>query len=422
MRGIALKKDVIENNLLIYVYCFIGLISFYPFYLWPTYNSIYVEPIIKIFVFLGALYAGYNHLKQSVLSLKYFTYFLLALLLLIINTIYFYRNVENINRVLSEILYVFFIISIAFLKNPDKKKLFLIFNQSFAFILLPSLIVWILLLLNFNIPYDTLKPFNLGKLASGALYRNYYGLSIILKTQNIYLVDRLCGIFDEPGLVGTVSGLLLVANNLNLKHLANKIIFVAGLLSFSTAFYVIIILIILLKGLQKKLLYLMIVVLLIFFYPFFINMDISFPPAKRIQNAITIENFRLRGDNRISLEAKNEISQLVSKDKLSIILGYGAGSIAKNNKLFGNWSYKLYLYERGVIDVILYFVILIISIYSINDGFKLNKLQLNLIIIFVLSLYQRPDALSTPGYLIILLGGIEYLKNKQILTNYIKIL
>ena len=53
-------------------------------------------------------------------------------------------------------------------------------------------------------------------------------------------VYRFMGPFDEPGVLGTISALLLSADKLNLNKNSNKIIFFSGLISLSLAFYVLI--------------------------------------------------------------------------------------------------------------------------------------------------------------------------------------
>lgn len=49
--------------------------------------------------------------------------------------------------------------------------------------------------------------------------------------------NRFNGLFDEPGVVGTISFLLLFAEKFNLKKIGNIILLISGLLSFSLFFY-----------------------------------------------------------------------------------------------------------------------------------------------------------------------------------------
>jgi hypothetical protein len=62
------------------------------------------------------------------------------------------------------------------------------------------------------------------------------------------LLSRLCGIYDEPGMVGTLSALLLAARGFRLDSIWPRLLLVAGLLSFSLAFCVLAVLGFLLAG------------------------------------------------------------------------------------------------------------------------------------------------------------------------------
>ena len=65
-------------------------------------------------------------------------------------------------------------------------------------------------------------------------YRDYYVTSFV----HIGSFIRACGFFNEPGFYGTIIALFLVIDGINLKKLDNVIILIAGVLTFSAAFYI----------------------------------------------------------------------------------------------------------------------------------------------------------------------------------------
>ena len=68
-------------------------------------------------------------------------------------------------------------------------------------------------------------------------YRDYYVTSFV----HIGSFIRACGFFNEPGFYGTIIALFLVIDGINLKKLDNVIILIAGVLTFSAAFYILLI-------------------------------------------------------------------------------------------------------------------------------------------------------------------------------------
>jgi len=80
-------------------------------------------------------------------------------------------------------------------------------------------------------------------MAQGGGYYLHAPGALLLSGNNLSLpwggeLYRLCAMYDEPGMVGTLSAFLLAGNRFRLKPLPFLIIFLGGLLSFSLAFIV----------------------------------------------------------------------------------------------------------------------------------------------------------------------------------------
>lgn len=116
------------------------------------------------------------------------------------------------------------------------------FSIIFALSVLPGIVVSLLSIAGVNIEFDHKPLLNPVMAAAGGYYLNVPG--VLLLGNNVTALPwggalyRLCGIYDEPGMIGTVSAFLLAANRFRIKSPVNIILFVGGLLSFSLAFAV----------------------------------------------------------------------------------------------------------------------------------------------------------------------------------------
>lgn len=405
-----------------YIYALVAIISLGVFYFWPTYMEGQLKIIYRLMFLLASSLVICEILKRK-RGTCFYCISLLWWSILIIYNIFYYRNYIAIKW-----SYVFFVFIIPFLSvyyttlnQKGKKEIFYSFNKLLAIIMMPSLVIWLLLILGIDISYHVILPNHDGKVDVGLIYKCYLELSVILTSiGNVTSVDRLCGIFDEPGVVGTISGLLIAANGMSLTKKENIVILISGILSFSTAFYIILLLLLFFKILaQKKLIVIFLVPMLCLLYYIFINIPTTFPPLVRVQNAVTFDEGKLQGNNRESLATKAELDNIIKNHFLDLIGGYGHEAIKNNPKLFGSWSYRLFIYERGLIAVLIYGMQFFIAALYANRGMRFNYNQSIFMFIFVLSLYQRPEAACSIAYLIIFAGGIANLAtiNRNVQSN-----
>lgn len=130
-----------------------------------------------------------------------------------------------------------FFTTLAFIPFVKKRILsysFLIFKKLLAYLTLVSLIMWILVVvLGVNLPYTVVSPLNELKDYD---YRSYFFLLVPLKITDFDILKFNC-IFDEPGVVGTYSLLMLISNNFNWKNKENWVFFLSGIVAFSFFFY-----------------------------------------------------------------------------------------------------------------------------------------------------------------------------------------
>lgn len=116
------------------------------------------------------------------------------------------------------------------------------FELLLALSLIPGL-VWLgALVAGVPLTTDTMPVPNAAFADAGVRLLRFPG-AVFIETNSVPLpwggiLTRLCGMFDEPGRVGTLAGLTLAAGRFDLRSLGARILFVAGLCSFSLAFLV----------------------------------------------------------------------------------------------------------------------------------------------------------------------------------------
>lgn len=215
---------------------------------------------------------------------------------------------------------------------------------------------------------------------------------------------RLCGLFNEPGYFGTVLGLVLCVENFNFKKKSNIVLFFAGCLSFSLAFIMIYILYLLLSNFKRFLFCIFIIGIL----PILINIipdnQYTVYEINNLLLRLTITENGLVGNNRSTIKLDNAI-KLQNDDFTSIIFGKGAGYANKVSQ--GHFTYKSYYLNYGLAGffLILCFPMIIAVLKSLP-----NYKALAFVIVFGISIMQRPDLYSSIEYFAILFGGIECIK------------
>lgn len=297
-----------------------------------------------------------------------------------------------------------FLLSVLFLSvyltEPHYNKI-IVFKKVYslyAWILIPGLIVYTLLFVitlpNFIIPgrNPDLVEF----------YRNY--IFYVFPTSDIDLLPRFRAIFDEAGVVGNVSFLLLFFKEFKLRTWKDWIILTSGLVSFSLFFYVASLLSVFLINITsfKKLLYRTLVILV--FYIVFVNLEFF---QVLIFERITIYE-KLIGENRTQDIFNDGYEKLINSSDL--FFGKGMGSV--EDLFFRDAaiaSYKSFVYQYGIIGIILLFISYLYIIRRRLDA----RLSLLVMIAIGLVFYQR-QWIFVYYFSIIVFSGIEIMRfNKK---------
>ncbi|MEE7568473.1 hypothetical protein IV508_02595 [Citrobacter werkmanii] len=262
------------------------------------------------------------------------------------------------------------------------------FRKIFILSLIPGLIIYLLLVLGFDLPYTILDAHNVLKDSLGIYYRDYGGtvaLSHLIITTGTSTIIRFSGMLDEPGLLGTICALLLLADRINLKRISNVILLVSGIVSISLAFYLLILLGVILQGKRR---------ITSLFVVFILGVSVYYSPVydnflkKRLD---TDGTGMILKDNRVSDCFQSYYDNFTKSDDISLMLGNGNNAHLDTNCDVS--SYKMYVYDYGYLG---FFILVILQVlqYVIpffrSDFIRFTKFSFVFLCLFSLSYYQRP--------------------------------
>lgn len=262
-----------------------------------------------------------------------------------------------------------------------------------------GIVAYLSYIFSIGLPYS-IEPYYSRDGLTGWSYINYKFAYIVLDFRGL----RLCGLFNEPGLFGTILALVLIADKLNYKKIDNIVLFIGGILSFSLAFFLLIFIAILLILLQRVIKPKYIVYCILTIIVIAIALPVLVEKNEMVAYLVDRMNFEdgvLAGDNRTNDVFDWYFQQMFSDGKFLFGYGHGFNSFTEA----GGLSYKKVVIEYGIIGVTILWGLLLAEALKRN---KHNKMGLMFIICFFASIYQRPSVLSL-NYFLILFGGIAYI-------------
>lgn len=224
---------------------------------------------------------------------------------------------------------------------------------------------------------------------------------------------RLCGIFNEPGYLGTVLALILCVEKYNLRNKGNVIMLVASICTMSFAFYLISFLYLFLKNIGniKKMMIgvasVVAVLVLLNIFPLLVNVGDISPEFEQLISRFSItKNGKFSGDNRTDLYVDEAFEKIFYSEK--IIYGNGGG-YARSIASKGTSSIVLMIVDYGFLGIIISYGTLLLSSLVFN---KVTVSSLAYILVFFISTYQRPDIFWLT-YFVLLFGGLVRINSME---------
>ncbi len=287
----------------------------------------------------------------------------------------------------------------------------------FALSLIPAIFVFLCLQFGIGLPHVSLSA-DAGKEMTGQSYELYLGLATMLRNQGGQL-NRLCGMYREPGFVGTLGALFLLGDKISLKKWENVVILVACLFTFSLAFFIMLILGLMFRAVGKMktkngaTIGFLMILLLVVGYFVFINIPIN-PNSMlgELQGRLIITEDGLAGDNRFgSSEWAEDAYDAFLQMPLSVrLFGYGKDLRTVPGTKVSIWqsvcSYKEYVFGFGFLGLGIVIAGLVLSILAkyrkLPRGQRWNIIVL--LLVFLISIYQRYNVTNF-HYYCVLFGG-----------------
>lgn len=264
-----------------------------------------------------------------------------------------------------------------------KSRVFIYFRYLLVISSACGIIAYFIYLVGIPFPYTVVRYYAI-ETQSQANYINYFNIVLYRGSTGVL---RLCGPFNEPGLLGTFCALFIASDNMRITKIGNLIIFIAGALSFSLAFWVLIsIYYVLINVNNWKLL--LSVFIFAFLYFIISEMQIDNETWNYFINRI----FHNIDNSRTTKKFDLLFSNFLKSNRKWFGLGVGL-------QVVGVQSIKMSVYSYGIIGTFFYIL------FFFYAGVKQTRKHLPYIIVFLLSMIQRPRLFS-PGYFILLFGGL----------------
>lgn len=366
-----------------------------PYFVWSLNNTIYryIFTLCLLTMFWGHI----KVLKNTELML--FFYFLLTLFLLAVLT------GSNIFGALPIIL----LGAIPFASSLFLKRSYLVFYNLYAILISISLIVMLIVTSGVSVPNNIIPPLNTLKFYNYLAYP-FWVVPMNMEPPLVFGVGRFCGIFDEPGVIGTLSVLILFIEKYNLKKWQNIAVLLSALISFSLFFYIMsmLYLIYYVSVKNSKKFYRIIV----FFMTIFL-LVLSFENSA-VSNYIwgrlkyDTERSTIVGDNR----ADTDLVEFIREIRGTKLYFFGLGLYDKEllRSFDGSAGYRNAILRYGVFGITLY--VLFFIIYA-NSKIGHNHLYYLFLLLLFLTLFQRPAFLHV-HYIFLFVVFVEANKKSQL--------
>lgn len=400
-----MKKRFDAERFIIFLFTISIFCNGYLFYTWSTYSGV-LKWVARGFQRFGFILLPCLLLmmkrKLSMPLKKLLLFFAAVILQLHICCMGLY-NKSSINITIITLfvdLFCFFL-----LKKEQRVQIHKYAIYIFAVVCLPSALYFILKVFGLDLPSQILYSNQAAKIRNGVYYLHFpFGLLI---HQNGVFPYRLSGVFDEAGFVGSLAALFIASGYKRVDKKWIILLLFEGIVSLSMAFYLLLILFIFIYSIHEgafKFAAIIVTLLIAFFI--FMNVDFDNSYVNAIKNRIDFTSSILVKDNRTSSGFDREYASFMEGKGYSFYMGNGKDAVSNNDSMNASYSYKCLIYDYGVIGFTLYLLFFAIGAFF----FGINMNTLPFLIVFFVSIYQRPYVFTTM-YVIIYFSALELINN-----------
>lgn len=353
----SLKSFLSKNNVLPLILALLLFLKCRPYFVWG-WNELLLASLSLVIAFIALSKIDIKDRNRLIA----FTVLLLAYFL-----ISFLRGAR-----MGAIIYIS-LAFIPFMKYDFFMQVYESFKSILAIVLCLSLGSLVLVLTGVLTPSGVIGALNDLK---DYAYVQYFMLVIPTHVSDAFA--RFCSVFDEPGVVGTMCSLILIAEDFRFKDKRNIAFLVSGMLSFSLFFYMIVVIYLLLRsGIKGKIGW---VAAILIFYIATRNTELFYD---RIWSRLEFGGSGLiEGNNRNS----DALLDIWDRYKFTpgIMFGYGDRFV---KDFYESASIQLFILRDGFVFVFLYFY----SFYKLMCAHISSKRNILIYLaVMFLTLYQRP--------------------------------
>ena len=327
-----------------------------PFFFW----HIPVPAIAEGILFLVLITCFKNTEVTPLRIIMFLLYIVLAIL-------------DNGN-IFSKILKLF-ICPLFFCDALSIKQIYDSFTKILCISLLLSIPIYILVVFfGLDLPHTTIDPLNTMRDEKYVLYP-----FLVQAPSNAFSINyRFLGMFDEPGVIGTFCGIILLLDRFDFKKRRNWVFAISGLFSMSLTFFFILAMGVLFYS-PKKVKLIVILLIPLAVYLLYNNDVVYYYVFRRFE----VNDGKFAGYNRTSMDF--DLYFLSFLNSPNALWGLGAGTSAELDE--GGASFKHMIVDYGLVFfVIYYFSFILDSIIRIKKWYKIAIY----IICISCILYQRP--------------------------------
>ena len=292
----------------------------------------------------------------------------------------------------------FLLIPLLIFPDDEKMIVYHYIIRLYAAFMAISIIVYILVVwVGVSFPGYYLSPANLYKEHD---YIKYPFMVMANDLRHPEEVFRFYSVFDEAGVVGTLAAIFLWIENYKLRKWYNLIIFISGLLSFSLFFIVISLFYfaVVFKEIVfqwKNLLLLALISMALSLSYIYLkdNTDIDAVVDRFVLSRFQFDDGEWSGNNR-STDHFDRVYSAFVKEGNDVMFGKGIG--AHTNVDPGVQTYKMMIFDYGLVFVVLSLLFFIIYGYCVYK--RVTVYYILYIVLLFGFYYQRPAFLFSPEY------------------------
>ena len=209
-----------------------ALVSLQPYLLWVHQKPAYGVATMIIMVSCAGYARAMQFTRERVILSVAFSIFLIYLSLL-----------PKVHGGFTRWFFLIpFTVALIHLSREDLRRVFGLFHWIFALSLVPGMLLWLWILAGLPMELRFLTPTDDIVQRGVTEYLELPGAVFLLSNAIVLphggTLFRLCGMYDEPGTVGTIAALCLAATRFRLGDGKGAITWAAGIMSLSVAFAV----------------------------------------------------------------------------------------------------------------------------------------------------------------------------------------